>query len=407
MCAAPAGAYRAWKAHDGTTTANSIKADVAIPNASEAVLKSRFYLDHFYSSGVGGASSNIDPATTGFIGGCVVGSDNYYMHAEARRWTMRIRHPSSGQQIQLFNDAGLNTLGKAEIGPLGISSLWANYIRANLTFKAAWYVNTTQFGFEYKKPSDSSWVRVPLNPPASIPQQQTITDTWRLPGSMTPNTDYQLRFYNINAEGTYLSPPFPITTDEYIYEEIFEVRTSPCTLSLTKLKLYFSSDTRATMSTLTGTPVTADLYAWDDDTFSTNPATGWYYSHDDGYSYYYDSNFGFTHRQFCTPVPTIKVSISITIFESGVWTATAQNITGSNFSSPVTITGVAVGSNGGSPVANVSFSVTIPASQPSGSNSGTHTADFVSMLDWTAGGFTSSNPGVVANSEINGFVGIG
>lgn len=395
--AAPSNAYRAEKLHDGTTTANSVKADIAIPNVSEATLKTRFYLDFLLNTTKDGVA--------GFVGGCTIGSDNYAMHNTARHWTGRGRGPS-GQMIQWFNDAGLNTLGPANLGVNGFVTLWANYVRAHITFTAAWYVNTTEFGFEYRQTGASTWIRRKLDPSA-IPQQQSITDTWRLPGSMIPDTSYQFRFYNVNDEGTYYTQTYTRTTLDYIYEEIFQQRTVACTLALPTIKLYMDMATRDAMSLLTDVAVSSDLHAWTDDTFSTYPPSGWYYSYDDGYSYFYNPSLGFTHRQFCEIVPTIKVTVSVTVFESGYWTAVAHNITGTNFGGPVTITGVAVGSNAGGPVANVPFSVTIPAGVSTGNNEGTHTADFVALLDWTAGGFSSSNPGLVANTEIKGSAGPG
>lgn len=391
--AAPSNAYR-------TKTVRLQKESevthlLAILQVDKATHLDRFYLDDILAV-------RLEDGTEGVIGIVNEGSNNFYMHNTSRHGSGR--HGSEGIWL---NDGGLNTLDKTLLGSNGFLTLWANYMRAHLEVKASWYNNTTAYGFEFKKPADSVWTRVALSP-AVIPQKTTLSQNWRLPAGFEPLTNYQIRFFNTNAEGTWINPTiYNVTTGPYIIEEQFQQRTVACTTTATEVILFIPSSTRSTMATLTGTPVTADLYAWTGENFDTPPAQGWYFSHDDGYSYYYDSNFGFTHRQFCQVVPTIKVSLSVTIYESGYWTVTAMNLTGTNFTSPITIYALAVGKNAGIPIENIPLSVTIPANQSSGMNSEPHSADFVTMLDWELGGYESSDHYLVLDNEINGLIGIG
>src|SRR5690606_23144952 len=85
---------------------NSVKINslVAIPDTTKEVLKARFYLDIILVVDRYDANGNKIP---GFIGGCLVGSANYYMH-NTFRW-FKLRGAGYSNYV-FFNDAGLNTL---------------------------------------------------------------------------------------------------------------------------------------------------------------------------------------------------------------------------------------------------------------------------------------------------------
>lgn len=390
--AAPSYAYTGYKIAL-QSTGGQVDHYLAKIHIDEETHLELFYLDEIIALG--------NSTEEGWAGVVYPSSPNYQYHNILRHGTMR--HQGSGV---VLNDGGLNTLAPISLGSAGFVTLFANYIRANINVKSAYYLDTTSFGFEFKKPSASSWTRVSL---ASLLANDSLDDVFRLPAGFEPETDYQIRFYNENDEGVFISAPFTtITTDVFIIEEEFQQRTVACTPTATQVTLFMPTETRAAMSSLTNTPVTgADLFAWISADFDTPPAQGWYYSGDDGYSYFYNSTDGFTHRSLCDVVPTIKVNLNVTIFASGYWTATALNITGTNFTSDVTITALAVGELGGMPIENIPISVTIPANTSSGMNSGSHSADFVNLLDWSLGGFESDNHSFVLDNEINGLVGIG
>lgn len=194
--AAPSGAYRTEKLHDGTTNANSVKADIAIPNATESVLKSRFYLDFLLNTERNGVA--------GFVGGCTIGSNNYAMHNTARHWTGRGRGPA-GQMIQWFNDAGLNTLGLAVRTGLPVVN-YANYFIVPSTYTSAWYINTTRIGYQVRLQGATSWITATTIGPIAIPQQQVLTKNLNffLIGNLYNQGDrVDIRPFIENAEGTY------------------------------------------------------------------------------------------------------------------------------------------------------------------------------------------------------------
>lgn len=194
--AAPSSAYRSYKAHDGTTVANSVKADVAIPNVSEATLKARFYLDHFLSDEKDGQG--------GFIGGCVIGGDNHAMHNSARHWTARSRN-AAGHLVQWFNDAGLNTLGMAVRTGLPIAT-YANYFIVPSVFTSAWYVGTSRIGYQIRLQGATSWITATTIGPVTLPQQQVLTKNLNffLIGNLYNQGDrVDIRPFIENAEGTY------------------------------------------------------------------------------------------------------------------------------------------------------------------------------------------------------------
>lgn len=190
--AAPSNAYRTEKLHDGTTTANSVKADIAIPNATESVLKSRFYLDFLLNTERNGVA--------GFIGGCTIGSDNYAMHNTARHWTGRGRGPA-GQTIQWFNDAGLNTLGTVAAVPNISQHSLSAFIIASFTVQSAYYDNGI-YGVQINP--GSGWATIQFG---NIPQNTSLSS------DVTDISDYvefgqtiQVRSYHQNAEGVFVSP---------------------------------------------------------------------------------------------------------------------------------------------------------------------------------------------------------
>ncbi|SMG32479.1 hypothetical protein [Sphingobacterium psychroaquaticum] len=98
---------------------------------SGAVNKSRFYLDGFVNTMQNGVRK--------WAGYCYVGSENYYMHNIARHGWMR--GYKDGQQIVVFWDAGLNTLGDVSGRPNLVDSSIASFTVKGL-FKSAYYIDS-------------------------------------------------------------------------------------------------------------------------------------------------------------------------------------------------------------------------------------------------------------------------
>lgn len=173
---------------------------VLLTSASEtsAVLKARFYLDGFFIREHNGVKK--------WAGYCIVGSSNYYMHAEARHSWLRERR--NGQDIVVFWDAGLNTFGHAAYSHT--SSQMNAGVMVSVTSKAAWYVDTTNVSVKWKRTYDTVWQenktighvqQTQIN--LSIP---LVSDTVEL----TPNSSINIRICNYNAEGVFETPSYTV-----------------------------------------------------------------------------------------------------------------------------------------------------------------------------------------------------
>lgn len=205
MCAAPANSFRqkTLKQTKGSTTLDCL---IAIPNATEAVLKQRFYLDVLLAVDEYDASGN---RIAGFIGGCVVGSQNHGMHNSNRIFTLKGTQGVNGQ-IDFFNDAGLNTLGKIT-NPLGTNEMpdivndEIGTLEVEARFRSAWWVNTSKQGFEWKVPGFA-------NSTNNLGTQAMATDIVHQ-YLMSENDQWyhkagdllEIRAYVENAEGTFYS----------------------------------------------------------------------------------------------------------------------------------------------------------------------------------------------------------
>src|SRR5690606_3667445 len=185
--AAPNNAYRnksLWM-RGGTT---NYEHKVAILQEDKATMLERFYLDDL-------VAVKVDGTNDGVIGAVIIGGDNEKMHNITTRGGVgRVR--VQGQTARLLNDAGLNTLGLV-INSLGVEYTYTNWmIVASLEFKSAYDLETTEFGIEFKKPTDSTWLKQVLG--TFISPNSSVTNKNQMDivsFSLDQTTDYQTRFY--------------------------------------------------------------------------------------------------------------------------------------------------------------------------------------------------------------------
>lgn len=121
---------------------------VGVYDATVAVLKTRYYLDFVLGVAEYNASGAEVAGKTGFIGGCFVGSSNYYMHNRSRDWV--VGSLTANNEV-LFNDAGKNTLTRiSNIGdmPVVVNSD-IGILEVSALFLTAWHVDTSQHGFRF------------------------------------------------------------------------------------------------------------------------------------------------------------------------------------------------------------------------------------------------------------------
>lgn len=292
--AAPNSAYRSEVIHDGTTIANSAKGLIAIPSAEEAVLKARFYLDWIMAFEKDGVR--------GFIGGVTHLSDNYYMHNTARHYTLRGRGPA-GQLIYWFNEAGLNTLGISIIN--GANLYWANNVRFNITFKSAWFVNTSQMGIQYRLAGSGTW-NTHWILGESLPQQQQVTSNRLFDPNLAPGQNLQVRPIIVNNEGSYYGDIELITLLDRVYQYDAFFRTSACNDSgQINVSFWIKEGDADDLSTVTTTSSSTGIFFWKNIELTTKADSGWYMGLQEDKSFFVNSNGEVTHYQNCPVSPPV------------------------------------------------------------------------------------------------------
>lgn len=183
----------------GSTTKD---ARIGIYDANVATLKTRYYLD--FIRGVSEYDANgvevVDKS--GFIGGCVIGSDNYYMHNTARHWS--VGSLTASNEV-LFNDAGKNTLGRVS-NPLGDGKVQVvndeiGTIELTARFRSAWHVSTNKQGFEWLTPGFANTTNNFGAQDKQVVEYRTrVLNTNDQHNQIAGNT-FQVRAYVENAEG--------------------------------------------------------------------------------------------------------------------------------------------------------------------------------------------------------------
>lgn len=164
------------------------RSPIALLNADVATLKERFYLDSLFML-----------PGFGFIGGTKVGTFNHGMHNQSRvvgfKW-------HKGGQMDSYNDAGLNTLGKSDV-PL-VESAKVGDIKLSATlFTSAYFVSTSEYGFQYYQ--DGIWVS--WGGFGALGAAQTTNKSLSavsIPGFKAGDT-VLIRTFLINNEGYYAS----------------------------------------------------------------------------------------------------------------------------------------------------------------------------------------------------------
>lgn len=202
--AVPQSAYTGDIFNEGTTASNANTALIAVPDVDNATLKSRFYLDITLATAEGAANNAL--TKQGFIGGCIIGSDNYYMHNISRIYTLEETY--NGQDVILFNDAGLNTLGKP-IGDISVISREFVGVRIDQIFRSAWYVFSDICGLEARFWDSNSgnwggWVDTSKHTmPQSVEDIRSFTVGFTEISEALRTHGFQVRPYLTNLEGTY------------------------------------------------------------------------------------------------------------------------------------------------------------------------------------------------------------
>src|SRR5690625_4398707 len=165
---------------------------VAIPTASEAVLKSRFYLDVLL------AVDDVQSEGTvyGFIGGCEVGSENYKMHADARQFYLG--GVEGSEDYVFFNDGGLNTLAQSGMPN---SSLEGTGVVVSID-KPSYHNEVTQANLVYRRTSQQTWHTVQYQ--GDLSASSYYFPVGDVPGGypIPPNVELEAYMILVNSEGS-------------------------------------------------------------------------------------------------------------------------------------------------------------------------------------------------------------
>lgn len=165
---------------------------VLLTSAAETstVLKTRFYLDGFFIREHNGVKK--------WAGYCVVGSTNYYMHAEARHSWLRERR--NGQDIVVFWDAGLNTFGLSSI--LQTKKHHTNFMAVQMSGLASYYSHTSSWGIQVKKSTEAWGVATTLNLGGLLPAQEVGSQYYVMRYVYNTGDTLNIRAFHENEEGT-------------------------------------------------------------------------------------------------------------------------------------------------------------------------------------------------------------
>lgn len=353
----------------GSTTK---QARIGIYDANVATLKTRYYLD--FVRGVSEYDSNGNEITSrsGFIGGCVVGSDNYYMHNQNRIWS--VGGFTQSNEV-LFNDAGKNTLGFGEWTTSPMVA-YANYIIIPSHFLSAWHVNSTRIGYQVRKLGDTNWITPQLDgTPTTLAQRQSLTKNVAVSIFGNPFNEgdqVQVRAIVQNAEGTYYSSILQVTVGKNInfYSAEFRGASSSCNPG-TPVDVIMDDATREWLKTFTQTgDVSTSRYIYS----SINPTTGaltpapqgWYWGLVVGNLrrlIRINTNGEIRQSFLCPEEITEVLIVSFTrVFGSGddyVATVTVNRSTA--FTVPITITGQIQEMNGASVMRSFNYTISLAA----------------------------------------------
>lgn len=360
--AAPNSAYRPYSYFQLVSGAGpAMEHLLALLQTNKATHIARFYLDDIIV--VQGTDG-----TQGVMGVIYPGSVNYQMHNIARHGSLR-----QNANGVVLNDAGLNTLGFASSN-FNFTRNFSNLLHAQTAlFRSAWYVNTISYGFEFRKDGETgAWLRHVMSGSA-LPQQQQHSglQVIRKSPPLDTFTNYQVRVYLENIEGTYVSSSAFVLTGDYLDNIAFYKRTSACTIAgQITLNVFMESNKVALLSTLTGTPQSLGLIAYKSDVTFEELDTGWY-SEGHVESYYYQNGSGFTHKEDCPLTPEVKLTVTVRIYDTGLYDVIATTTVSGSATVPFAgvVEALDISDN---VVGSFPVSVTIPSNQLSSTNSGLH-----------------------------------
>lgn len=311
--AVPSGAYRTQSLYGMTTDEEVVEHKIAILQEDEETHKERFYLDAIFSDKISGVD--------GAIGIVYPSSPNYEMHnIETRGGALR-----QGANGVYLNDAGLNTKG---IGWINEDTLlWANNLRFDATFKSAYYIDTDEYGFEFRKVGETPWkVHKILGSPLEAGDE--VTDEFLFDPTYEPGDNLQVRTFVTNAEGKKVESNITVVTLlDYVYSYDTLKRSSACSTSgETNVAIWLTQTSIDNLSSVTTVSSNTGIYFWKNIELTIKADEGWYMGLDEDKSFHVDSTGQVTHYEECpVTLPTIHVSVEQDVFgNAAVWATISE-----------------------------------------------------------------------------------
>lgn len=227
-------------------------------------IKELFYLDALIGSDRPG-----DP----FVGLIIndTTSKNYKLHNDARHFNARIT--VGGVSYIALNDGGLNTRSFAKINSTGVA--FANYIKVNSTFDAAYYSDTTEIGYQIRLAGSGSWGSLLPKAGVTITKKTSRTATDIIAGGFTEPGTYEYRAYAINEEGTFYGDTQSVYANSAIAFINATKRVNACDLTGTSTDLYMLQSKYDILNTVTISDAATGIYIYLDEAM-TIPATGYF-----------------------------------------------------------------------------------------------------------------------------------
>lgn len=308
---APAEAYRSTSifVRDRANSAD-LKTLIAIFQVDKTTMLNRFYLD-----GILGLA--LPDGTEGVVGYCRIGSVNYYMHAAPRLGSVAIADPSN---CVAMNDAGLNTLGYTQMNL--VKTRASNRIKINTTFKSAYYLNSTDIGFEWRKNGVGSWNVFSLG---AGPVAKVIdTSDKAFSTNLVKDDQINVRSYIINDEGNFQGAETSFLVTGPVYPFGANKRESMCDNTSTLYTFYMLDDYYNQLDDAIFPEARATgIFGWKNEDM-TIPMDGGYYAGLSGVSgkvFIVGSDGQWIQYGMCdiAPPPKIVGIQMIAIFENGAY----------------------------------------------------------------------------------------
>lgn len=245
-----------------------------------------------------------------FIGLVKVGSANYSMHNPSRINSFRAE---IGSDIYLLlSDGGLNTLPL--LPAINNNTLqWANNVRFNITYKSAYFLETTFIGVRYRL-NGGAWTELSFF--GTLDENLSITSDRTFDTGGIKDDLLEVQGLAKNSEGDKYSASYNIILKERIYQYDVFKRVSSCDdTGQETVSIWLTEDEYDLLDTVPEFfAADTGLYFYSDIEHVTRVSTGWFIGIQNNKSFFADVNGQITRYIECVPE---KGSIYLALEQDG------------------------------------------------------------------------------------------